>query len=308
MSTPDGVGRAGPDGRRAALLSGAGVLAVAAGAAVVLADDARWLRLAVVAALWAVVLVVLVLARRGRSDAELAEIAEEAREAEEGRAAAEEEAEERVAALHRDLDRRVAREVAAREEAEQTAERAREEVASLRDELDRTRREADAVTLQSVGVPAVPAAPPRPRGPRLRVVGDSGPQPRVPSGPPGPPPAPRRPALPSAPAPRTPGSVAGRRVEPPTEHTARPLRPAPPPSDGPPSDPAVLAAGSFVDNYVRAAGYETLPEPPEPSDGPEDRRPRRAPTDAPSGGRTVAELLAAHAASGGTVGRRRRDP
>ncbi|WP_345380623.1 hypothetical protein [Actinomycetospora straminea] len=310
MSTPDGVGRAGPDGRRAVLLSAAGVLAVTAGAAVVLADDARWLRLAVVAALWAAVLVVLVLARRGRSDAELAEIAEEAREAEEGRAAAEDEAEERVAALHRDLDRRVAREVAAREEAEQTADRAREEVASLRDELDRTRRQADAVTLQSVGVPAAPAGPPRPRGPRLRVVGDSGPQARVPSGPPVPPPAPRRPSLPSAPAPRPAGSPPRGRVEPPTEHTARPLRPAPPPaSDGPPSDPSVLDAGSFVDQYVRSAGYETLPEPPAPADEPDDRRSRRAPAaDAPSGGRTVAELLAAHAASGGTVGRRRRDP
>ena len=69
----------------------------------------------------------------------------------------------------------------------------------------------------------------------------------------------------------------------------------------------MLGAGSFVDQYVRSAGYETLPEPPEPADEPDARRSRRAPSAAPSGGRTVAELLAAHAASGGTVGRRLRD-
>jgi hypothetical protein len=272
----------GPDRRRVALLSTAAVLAVLAGLAVVLAEDARVLRLGVVAALWTVVLVVIAFARRSRDAAhdavEADRAAEAAEEAEADLAAAEEEAAERLAAVRRDHERRLAREAGAREEAEREAEKAREEAAALREQLERTRVAADAVPLRArVG-------PPQPRAARLRVVGDSGPQPSVAAVPP---PAPMHPA---APAPRSGGA---------------PLRPAPPPRpDVPAADPSVLATGSFVDSYVRSAGYDTPPEP--------DGRPsRRAhPADAPTTGRTVAELLAAHAASAaaGTGGRRRRDP
>jgi hypothetical protein len=287
MSTPDGEQRAGagPDRRRAAPLVAAAVLAVLAGAAVLFADDARWLRLAVVAALWASLLAAVVIARRARTETALAE---QAREAADELAAAEEDAQERIAALEDDRDRMLAQEVAAREEAEQSAERAREDAASLREELERARSE-EAVTLQGVGL-RMPAPP---RGTGLRVV-DSGPQPGFP---PVPPPAQRHPSMPGTPAQRVPSPAAA------APAPVRPVHPTPmPPPEVPQADPAVLAAGSFVDQYVRSAGYQR-PEP--PADEP---RSRRAPAESATTGRTVAELLAAHAASGGTVGRRRRDP
>ena len=53
----------------------------------------------------------------------------------------------------------------------------------------------------------------------------------------------------------------------------------------------MLAAGSFVDQYVRSAGYDPAADAP---DEPDDRRPRRAPGESATTGRTVAELLAAH--------------
>ncbi|MFC5137615.1 DUF6779 domain-containing protein [Actinomycetospora rhizophila] len=298
MSTPDGElrGRAGPDRRRAALLTAAAVLAALAAMAVLLSDDARLLRLGVVSALWAAVLAGVVLARRARAEADLAG---QARAAADELDAAQEDAEERVAALERDADERVAREVAAREEAEQDAARAREDAASLREELERARSGADAVTLQGIALPGVPTRPP---GPRLRVVGDSGPQPGLPAVPP---PAPRRPSMPvapvapivpAAPAPRAPAAL---RTAPPGRAASRPH------PEAPQADPSVLAAGSFVDQYVRSAGYDPAADAP---DEPDDRRPRRAPGESATTGRTVAELLAAHAASGGTVGRRRREP
>ncbi|MEJ2885897.1 hypothetical protein [Actinomycetospora aeridis] len=293
MSTPDGELRAGagPDRRRAALMVTAAVLAVLAGAAVVFADDARWLRLAVVAALWASLLAAVVLARRSRTEQELAA---QAREAADELAAAEEDAQGRIAALEDDRDRMLAQEVAAREEAEQSAERAREDAASLREELERARSE-EAVTLQGVGLPVAPGPP---QGARLRVVGESGPQPGFP---PVPPPAQRRPSMPGAPTQRVPGPAAAAPV--------RPAHPAPlPPPDVPQADPSVLAATSFVDQYVRSAGYQAPPAPPAVAEEADERRSRRAPAESATTGRTVAELLAAHAASGGTVGRRRRDP
>jgi hypothetical protein len=254
------MGTPGPDRRRVALLGTAAVLAVLAGVAVVLAEDARWLRLGVVAALWTVVLVVIALARRPSAsvDAEADGAAEEAADA----------AEAELDGARRDHERRLAREVGAREEAEREAEKARDEAAVLREQLERARLAVDPVTLRSVSAP-------HPRPARLRVVGDPGPAP-VPTVPP---PAP----VPAAPAPRS---------------GAAPLRPAPP---APVADPSVLAAGSYVDQYVRSAGY--VPEPPveRPS-----RRGRAG--EPPTTGRTVAELLAAHAAAGGTGGRRRRDP
>ncbi|HSK62043.1 MAG TPA: hypothetical protein VK935_23620 [Actinomycetospora sp.] len=79
----------------------------------------------------------------------------------------------------------------------------------------------------------------------------------------------------------------------------------------------MLAGGSFVDQYVRDAGYEPG-EQAEPDDQPEEARAPRVPPggaanrwpgeSSTSGGRTVAELLAAHAATGGPGGRRRREP
>ena len=169
-------------------------------------------------------------------------------------------------------------------------------------------------------VPPRPLQPlaPRPRDTRLRVVGDSGPLPAgrpaaVP--PPVPPPAPLRPAVPVAPAPRSGGAADGRRAV-----TSRPVSPPPPRADPSPTpaDPSLLATGSFVDQYVRSAGYEPPAEPAaDPGPGrPDERSGRRAgpdetsrrSTDSDSGGRTVAELLAAHAATGRTGGRRRREP
>ena len=360
MSTPDGElrGSAGPDRRRAASSVAAGVLATLAASAVVLAEDARWLRLAVVAALWASLLAALVLARQARAEAAAAA---EVDDLVDDLAAADEEiasAEDRIAVLQRDHERRVAREVAAREEAEQAALKAREEAASLREELARERSHADAVTLQSVGVPAVPArGAPWPRGvARLRVVGDPGPSPHgatpaasaAPAAAPAPtvpPPAPLRPAGRGAPTPRNGngngnggngngrgsdhGAAARTPEGPASTGSARPVRPAAPPgSDAPTShvDASVLAAGSFVDQYVRSAGYdggEQAGDQPgtEPGERPDERRTRRGPPggaanrwpgeSTTSGGRTVAELLAAHAAhaaAGGTGGRRRREP
>jgi hypothetical protein len=95
----------------------------------------------------------------------------------------------------------------------------------------------------------------------------------------------------------------------------------PPPRADPsptPADPSLLATGSFVDQYVRSAGYEPPAEPaadpvPARPDERSGRRPgpdetSRRSTDSDSGGRTVAELLAAHAATGRAGGRRRREP
>jgi hypothetical protein len=266
------MGTPGPDRRRVALLGAAAVLAVLAGAAVVLADDARWLRLGVVAALWTVVLVVIALARRPSAvDAEVADEAAAATVAAEEAADAADAAEAELDDAGRDHERRLAREVGAREEAEREAEKARDEAAVLREQLERARLAADPVTLRSV-------AAPHPRAARLRVVGDSGPLPPVPTVPP---PAP----VPATPAPRS---------------GAAPLRPAPP---APVADPSVLAAGSYVDQYVRSAGYGPVPE------SPVERPSRRGRAgEPPTTGRTVAELLAAHAAVGGTGGRRRREP
>ncbi len=323
MSTPDGElrGRAGPDRRRAALLATAATLAALAAAAVVLADDARWLRLGVVAALWAAVVAGIVVARHSRGAAGAAEAAQDAAA---DLAAAQNEADELLAALRRDHDLQLAREAAAREESERAAEKAREDAASLREQLERMRVDtgADAVTLQSVGMPVAPQAlrplAPRPRDTRLRVVGDSGPLPAgrstaVP--PPVPPPAPLRPAVPVAPTPRS-GGAAGRRPV-----TSRPVSPPPARADVPPApaDPSLLATGSFVDQYVRSAGYESPPAEPAADpvpERPDERSGRRATpdetarrsTDSDSGGRTVAELLAAHAATGRAGGRRRREP
>ena len=119
-----------------------------------------------------------------------------------------------------------------------------------------------------------------------------------------------------APAPRSGGAADGRRAV-----TSRPVSPPPPRADVPPApaDPSLLATGSFVDQYVRSAGYE---HPRRAGRGPGSRdvptsAPAAAPapdetsrrsTDSDSGGRTVAELLAAHAATGRTGGRRRREP
>ena len=323
MSTPDGElrGRAGPDRRRAALLATAATLAALAAAAVVLADDARWLRLGVVAALWAAVVAGILVARHSRGAAGAAEAAQDAAA---DLAAAQDEADEKLAALRRDHDLQLAREAAAREESERAAEKAREDAALLREQLERMRVDtgADAVTLQSVGMPVPPRplqpSAPRPRDTRLRVVGDSGPLPAgrpaaVP--PPVPPPAPLRPAVPVAPAPRSGGAADGRRAV-----TSRPVSPPPPRADPSPTpaDPSLLATGSFVDQYVRSAGYEPPAEPaadPVPA-RPDERSGRRAgpdetsrrSTDSDSGGRTVAELLAAHAATGRAGGRRRREP
>ena len=166
--------------------------------------------------------------------------------------------------------------------------------------------------------PLRPLAP-RPRGTRLRVVGDSGPLPAGRSAavpPPVPPPAPLRPAVPVAPAPRSGGAADGRRAV-----TSRPVSPPPARADVPPTpaDPSLLATGSFVDQYVRSAGYESPPPsrprtrfPSAPTSAPAaapapDETSRRS-TDSDSGGRTVAELLAAHAATGRAGGRRRREP
>ncbi|WP_328302237.1 DUF6779 domain-containing protein [Actinomycetospora sp. NBC_00405] len=323
MSTPDGElrGCAGPDRRRAALLATAATLAALAAAAVVLADDARWLRLGVVAALWAAVVAGILVARQSRGAAGAAEAAHAAAA---DLAAAQDEAEDKLAALRRDHDLQLAREAAAREESERAAEKAREDAAALREQLERMRVDtaADAVTLRSVGMP-VPPRPlqplaPRSRDTRLRVVGDSGPLPAGRSAavpPPVPPPAPLRPEVPVAPAPRSGGAANGRRAV-----TARPVSPPPPRADPSPTpaDPSLLATGSFVDQYVRSAGYEPTAEPPaDPGPGrPDERSGRRAgpdetsrrSTDSDSGGRTVAELLAAHAATGRTGGRRRREP
>ena len=168
MSTPDGElrGRAGPDRRRAALLATAATLAALAAAAVVLADDARWLRLGVVAALWAAVVAGIVVARHSRGAAGAAEAAQDAAA---DLAAAQDEADELLAALRRDHDLQLAREAAAREESERAAEKAREDAASLREQLERMRVDtgADAVTLQSVGMP-VPPRPLQPLAPRPR--------------------------------------------------------------------------------------------------------------------------------------------
>lgn len=327
MSTPDGElrGRAGPDRRRAALLATAVTLATLAAAVVVLADDARWLRLGVVAALWAAVVAGILVARHARGAAGAAEAAQDAAA---DLAAAQDEADEVLAALRRDHDLELAREAAAREESERAAEKAREDAASLREQLERMRVDtgADAVTLQSLGMPVAPRPlrplAPRPRDTRLRVVGDSGPLPAGPSTPvppPVPPPAPLRPAVPVAPAPRSGGAADGRRAV-----TSRPVSPAVSPAVSPPppraeasptpADPSLLAPGSFVDQYVRSAGYEP---PAEPAPGRPDERssrrggpdePSRRSTDSDSGGRTVAELLAAHAATGRAGGRRRREP
>jgi hypothetical protein len=263
------MGTPGPDRRRVALLGTAAVLAVLAGVAVVLAEDARWLRLGIVAALWTVVLVVVALARRSRAAADEQDEAEEVAAAEAEAAAA---AEAELADARRDHERRLAREVGAREEAEREAEKAREEAAVLREQLERAHAAAHPVTVRSVGAPP-------PRAARLRVVGDAGPQPPVPTVPP---PAPVHAV---APAPRS--GVA-------------PLRPAPP---APVADPSVLTAGSSVDRYVRSAGYDAVPGPPAERPSRRDRV-----GEPPTTGRTVAELLAAHAAAGGTGGRRRRDP
>jgi len=325
MSTPDGElrGRAGPDRRRAALLATAATLAALAATAVVLADDARWLRLGIVAALWAAVVAGILVARQARGTAGAQEAAKDAAV---DLAAARDEADEKLAALRRDHDLRLAREAAAREESEQAAEKAREDAASLREELERLRADSDsdAVTLQSVGLPvapppapamATPPVAPRPRGPRLRVVGDSGPLPAGPATP-VPPPAPLRPAPPGAPSPRSGGAANGRRTVT-SDRPAAAAGPVPPPPPRPdvvpaPGDPSVLATGSFVDQYVRAAGYETPAGPPadRPAEPVPERPGRRAASGESSGtgGRTVAELLAAHAAAGGTGRRRRRDP
>ncbi|GAA4764612.1 DUF6779 domain-containing protein [Actinomycetospora chibensis] len=335
MSTPDGElrGRAGPDRRRAALLATAATLAALAAAAVVLADDARWLRLGVVAALWAAVVAGIVVARHARGAAGADEAAQDAAA---DLAAAQDEADDVVAALRREHDLELAREAAAREESERAAEKAREDAASLREQLERMRLEtgADAVTLQSAGMPVAPQPlrplAPRPRDTRLRVVGDSGPLPAGRSAavpPPVPPPTPLRPAVPVAPAPRSGGGVDGRRAV-----TSRPVSPPPARADVPPTaaGASVVATGSFVDQYVRSAGYEpptevapeqaleqALEQAPAPGPGRPDERPgrRSAPdetsrrsTDSDSGGRTVAELLAAHAANGRAGGRRRREP
>ena len=166
MSTPDGElrGRAGPDRRRAALLATAATLAALAAAAVVLADDARWLRLGVVAALWAAVVAGIVVARHSRGAAGAAEAAQDAAA---DLAAAQDEADELLAALRRDHDLQLAREAAAREESERAAEKAREDAASLREQLERMRVDtgADAVTLQSVGMPVAAPGPAAPRAP-----------------------------------------------------------------------------------------------------------------------------------------------
>ena len=163
MSTPDGElrGRAGPDRRRAALLATAATLAALAAAAVVLADDARWLRLGVVAALWAAVVAGILVARHSRGAAGAAEAAQDAAA---DLAAAQDEADEKLAALRRDHDLQLAREAAAREESERAAEKAREDAASLREQLERMRvdtgcRRRHAPVGRDAGPAPAPAAP-----------------------------------------------------------------------------------------------------------------------------------------------------
>ncbi|HSK59113.1 MAG TPA: hypothetical protein VK935_08685, partial [Actinomycetospora sp.] len=132
MSTPDGERRAsvGPDRRRGALAITALALGVLAASAVVLAEDARWLRLAVVAALWAALLAAFLVARQARAAAAAGEAIADAADLADELAATQEEAEERIAALQRDHERRLAREIGAREESELIADKAREEAAS----------------------------------------------------------------------------------------------------------------------------------------------------------------------------------
>lgn len=302
MSTPDGELRAdaGPDRRRTALLVTAVVLAGLAAAAVVLADDARWLRLGVVAALWAALLAAVVLARRRAAPADTR-------------------ADDRVEALERRHSRELNRAAEAREEElarvrrEVDAQR-HDEIAGLREEVARLRTHADAVTVQPVAV----------RPARLRVVGESAPPPQhaasfasVPQ-PPVERPRPVHPVPVAAPAPAA--------VTPPPVPLAP--RPAARADWTPRADPSVVAAGSFVDQYVRAAGYEVPgdrapapgergPDPAPPPHGEARERPGGAANRMPgpgweqgssaTAGRSVAELLARHAAAAGPGGRRRRD-
>jgi hypothetical protein len=296
MSTSDVELRAGvgPDRRRVALLVTAVVLAAAAAGAVVLADDARWLRLGVVAALWAALLAVVVLARRAPA-----------------RAAGGERSEERLEALQRRHERELSREAAAREDEVATARRETEsrrqdEIAALREEVERLRSHADAVTVQPLEV----------RPARLRVVGEGAPPPQ-------------RTAT-HRPVPTTPGDrphhLRPAPVSGPTAVSAPVQAPAPMRGDrAPHPDPSVVAAGSFLDQYVRAAGHEPGRDAPadsappveatlrtpvrEARGGAANRMPSAAWDAGPSAttGRTVAELLAAHAAASGPGGRRRRD-
>ena len=178
MSTPDDEpgerdgrdpgGRRRGDARRLVLGATAVLAAIAAGV-VVWSDDARLLRLGVVAALWATMLVVVTLLRRP-ADPD---------------------------ALRRTYEAELAGEVAARREHELTVEQTlrreleRErsgEIEALRDEVERLRTALE----QRGPEPVATAAPAPPPEPRLQVV----------NGLPATPPPPSRP-------PRSPGSSSG---------------------------------------------------------------------------------------------------
>lgn len=331
MSTPDdepgergGRDRGGQrrgDARRLVLGATAVLAAIAAGV-VVWSDDARLLRLGVVAALWATMLVVVTLLRRP-ADPE---------------------------ALRRTYEAELAGEVAARREHELTVEQTlrreleRErggEIEALRSEVERLRTALE----QRGPEPVAAAAPAPPPEPRLQVVNG------LPATPPPPSRPPRAAERPPEHRPAGPGGPGGPGLDrpplrpvatPPEQHPERPLaarRFSAGPGEGPgvplngsarargerggrSGDPIVAAPyaswepaevsepqgllpqGSFVDHYLGAAGHDPHVTTPAPG-GAANRMPPEAWRSPDTTGRTVAELLAAHAAASEPHRRRR---
>lgn len=334
MSTPDGGLRAPTDGagRRSdpvstgsagpvtrpvwCVLGGVlgAALAAASVAAVFVVDDTRWLRLAVMTALWSALIAVAVVLRRAAAD----------------RAADRHDAE----ALRRRYARELEREVDARREYEAAldaegrqavVQEHQQELAALRAEVEYLRARADVAS-------AVEAPP------RLRVVGGTSLPVEVPSPDSHPPAAARggshrfveAPPLPTSPTPSAapargpsraapaaawsvpptfgrptppnplPSPLGGAAPRPGHRPGAEPHAPAgswpPPPGSGEPPAGASLTDGSFVDQYVRSTGY--LP----PRGSPTGTAPPPPASEQAPPGRTVAELIAAHAAPGSGFG------
>lgn len=266
------AGRSGDPVVRALILATA-VLAAAAATVVALSDDGRWMRIGVIAALWSTLLAVVALARRSAGP-----------DADEAVAAAEDAAAAEADALRHTYSLELQAEIDARREHELTVEqevRRRiaaergEEIAGLRSEVERLRSVLEGAGTREVGIP---------RG-RLQIVGgtaapaagSSGVAPPgtvpAPSGPPTGPPAPVTPLYPHppppAPAPRSTierPAAAGL----PTEWSA--------------SERPVTDRGGGSGPLPTWSGPPAAPAPPPPGS------PSR------TGGRTVAELLAAHAA------------
>lgn len=297
--------RAAGRARRGLLAAGwigllGGVLALAAATVVVLSDDVRWLRLGVVAALWAGLLAVVVAVRWSARSTSAADA-----ESERMRRAYESELESEVAArqefeesLEHDLRRQLAAELSA-----QLEERHSDEIAGLRAEVERL--QLDRAPEPRPVAPAAPAfapapAPVLPPAPAPTVVpapapaahrGHRAPHPRTTAVDLG------RRAVTPGPTPRSGASMA----LPPTVPPPPPPAPAPVPAPPAPasrarhqpggSRAAALGHGSFLDQYLRANGGGPPTERAEPA-GPAGPDPRAAA--ATSAERSVAELLAAH--------------